>query len=272
MTGYLGKKFHKSAKTEHHKSFVERGVDRQEMGYPNNLGVGTRVYGRIDPAVPTHRKVGEVRPLFVTGLWREDGILRKIEVHPFTTKMYNISPGDLLVRTDEMMEAFDSSRPDRLKTSTTIILDNTAHNFPDGKKISDVFKINSDWWSDLLIHRAYSLMYSPSLEVYIQGKIGASLTRTGFVFGHIPDSAIRANIDFIPDHFSASIRRTRVKGFSQQQIDEIPAKVIRFVESQGRVDDFSFPSVAELPTRTHPFHYPKWEKTLPPEPPSPQLP
>jgi hypothetical protein len=253
--GFIGKKFRSSV---HTLSFAERGIDRNEMGYTNNLGVGTRIFGRIDAAQPNQDKPGEIRPLFVTGLWREDGVLKKIEVIQFTTKMDDISPGDVLITTPDMMEAFGSDKEERLRTSKTLILNNTKDNFPDARKIPGIFQIDQNLWVDLLIHRAYSLMYDPLVSVHTEGKVDLLLKRVGFTFKELPRSAVCSDADFIPDIVAFQMKRDKAKPIPQIQIDEIPKQVVAYVNKFGLQGPLRLPSAAIWPDDLNFTHYPDW--------------
>lgn len=226
---------------------------------PDELRIGSVVQGRLKRALGEQysKDHDDVRPMLVTGLWRSGEDIKKIELMKFSSSDWH-TPSDFLLDTTSITRNGRKYRS-FLKTEVTYILDNSNFIFPfeDNK---EEMKMNGDLWADIILRRAYAILYSEKVRTYASlNKAVLKLEREGFVLPNIPITSARSD-SYIPEmHHEYSVYNEAV-ALPQDLIDTIVHFAGTYTERMHNQSErhFVFPTFDEWPMDIPEAKFPRW--------------
>lgn len=225
---------------------------------PDDLEVGSIVSVRMKKAVKEYTK-DDYRFMLVTGLWRRGENIEKIEMFNFTTvpgkKEY---PDDFYLNTTQVGRS-GAQKQGRMSTSCMYLFDNSPDIFP--MHVNKELRVmGRDLWPEILARRAYSIMYNPFCRM--TGTPDFSLTREGFTFPSMPQSAIRTH-DFIPEVAMKNYSSKPCDILNAEQMEAIAAFTVSLTERMLKRNGhtyFTIPHIEDWPDEIEAMDYPDWQR------------
>lgn len=177
-------------------------LDQHAPAFGDDLQIGRVVQARLSRSVKNysleHKNDDHVHPILVTALWRNDGHIEKIEGLRLTmTDRSKNYPDDFRMDTLEKQQGMASWHGGTLITGDQYILDNNEGNFPSFANKSQR-TIASAYIPEVLVRRAYSIIYNSHRQ--LSGNTGnlSGLEREGVLFTSIPQTSVRNDV-FVPE-------------------------------------------------------------------------
>jgi hypothetical protein len=225
--------------------------------FGNDLKIGSVVWSRMKEVLPTYYK-NDVRPMLVTGLWRDGDDIKKIELMNFTTReKYQGYPQTFEIHTPENLKAFQTERSNYLLTDKIYIFDNSKAIFPMDRN-GEIKIIDQSMWPEILVRRAYAIMLSGFNN--FQGSYDLSLQREGFEFRGIPAYSVLGN-EFTPEVMTDRFASKATDILPQAAVDMIAEFSVAYSLEAGKdLNFFSFPPVKDWPFEMERVEFPDWRK------------
>lgn len=232
-------------------------LPRDAQAFGDDLKIGRVVWARLKGVAVDYDKA-DVRPILVTGIWKRDGVIEKIEGLRYAsntaTKNY---PDRLRINTEQLIDDMCSTKGGVLKLADSFVLDNTESIFPSFANDKEL-NINPSRWPQVLAGRVFGIVYNNQRESCgYDTKAMEGLTREGFFFPTIPLHSLRNN---------AFVGEVMAKGdasdcLPQPLVDMIVDYAVQYSENQKkRYGDqfFEFPTLDAWKTMDVAVQFPNW--------------